>query len=191
MQQLFRLLIFLIFLNQTNMFRATNSTILRSTFWLYIQLLVQCTDTAANRYHRSAEEAVHCTKSCIYSQKVLLRMGEFVDRNMLVWFKKIKKINKRKTCCILLVVYIVVLMMHGHTNIKICLKLNHIHKHTKNEQSSLPGMWRHVHSEGALPPALRSETSAWSSSLRPWRWRGHYTSKGRHYIKNPQALNFY
>ena len=32
------------------MFRATNSLILRSTFGLYIQLLVQCsTDTAADR----------------------------------------------------------------------------------------------------------------------------------------------
>ena len=38
MQQLFR---FLIFLNQPYMFRATNSTILRSTFWLHIYLLVQ------------------------------------------------------------------------------------------------------------------------------------------------------
>ena len=40
-------------------------------------------------------------------------MGEFVARNMLGWFEKI---NKRKSCCILLVVYIVELMMHGHTN---------------------------------------------------------------------------
>ena len=42
-------------------------------------------------------------------------MGEFVAQNMLGWFKKI---NKRKSCCILLVIYIVELMMHGHTNIK-------------------------------------------------------------------------
>ena len=48
MQQLFRLLIFK---NKPYMFRATNSPILRSTFWLYIQLLVQCTDTAADRCH--------------------------------------------------------------------------------------------------------------------------------------------
>ena len=47
-QQLFRLLIFLI---QPYMFRATNSPIFRSTFWLYIQLLLQCTDTAAGRCH--------------------------------------------------------------------------------------------------------------------------------------------
>ena len=72
MQQLFRLLIFLI---QPYMFRATNSPILRNTFCLYIQLLAQCTDTAADRCHG-------CTKSCIYRQKVFLRMGEFVARNM-------------------------------------------------------------------------------------------------------------
>jgi hypothetical protein len=36
MQKLFRLLIFL---NEPYMFRATNSPILKSTFWLYIQLL--------------------------------------------------------------------------------------------------------------------------------------------------------
>ena len=30
----------------------------------------------------SAAISVHCTKSCIYSQKVLLRMGEFVARNI-------------------------------------------------------------------------------------------------------------
>ena len=39
-------------------------------------------------------------------KRVLLMMGEFVARNMLGW---IKKINKRKSCCILLVIYIVVL----------------------------------------------------------------------------------
>ena len=48
MQQIFRLLIFLI---QPYMFRATNSPILRSTFWLYTQLLVRSTETAADRCH--------------------------------------------------------------------------------------------------------------------------------------------
>ena len=57
----------LIFINQLYMFRATNSPILRSTFWLYIQLLVQCADIATGR-----PAAV----------SVLLRMGEFVARNM-------------------------------------------------------------------------------------------------------------
>ena len=32
--------------------------------------------------HWSAAVSVHCTKICIYSQKVFLRMGEFVARNM-------------------------------------------------------------------------------------------------------------
>ena len=42
-------------------------------------------------------------------------MGEFFARNMSGSFKKI---NKRKSCCILLVIYIVVLVMQGHTGIK-------------------------------------------------------------------------
>ena len=138
MQQPFRLLIVL---NQPYMFRATNSPILRSNFWLYIQLFyLQPTllPTAVNqqdatnvslinrfksalrvsgdKFAHPQEHyltvysfwynaptllptvvSVHCTKNCRYSQKVLLRMGEF------------KKINKRKSCCILLVVYIVCL----------------------------------------------------------------------------------
>ena len=40
---------FINLLNQPYMFRTTDSPILRSNFWLYIQLLVQCTDTAADR----------------------------------------------------------------------------------------------------------------------------------------------
>ena len=38
--------------------------------------------TAFSTMHRSAAVSVHCIKSCIYCQKVLLRMGEFVARNM-------------------------------------------------------------------------------------------------------------
>jgi len=46
--------------------------------------------------HRSAPMSVHCTESCIYSQKVLRRMGEFVARNMYSIFKQINKnIDKR------------------------------------------------------------------------------------------------
>ena len=71
MQQMFRLLIFLI---QPYMFRASNFPILRSTFRLYIQLSVQCTDTAVDRCIEP--KAVYALK------KVLLRMGEFDARNM-------------------------------------------------------------------------------------------------------------
>jgi len=50
MQQLFRSLIILI---QPYMLRGRNSLILRSTIGLYrlVQLLVECTDTAADRCH--------------------------------------------------------------------------------------------------------------------------------------------
>ena len=60
------------------MFRATNSPILRSTFGLYTQLLVQCTDTAADR------QQCRCIVSkAVYTiKKALLEMGEFVARNM-------------------------------------------------------------------------------------------------------------
>jgi len=135
-QQVATIFSFINLLIQPYMFRVTNSPILRSTFWLYIQLLVQCTDTASDRCHGwdnqqdvtnfslidlfnsalhiSGDKFAHpqehflivytafgkthrlccrpvpwhrsvlvpCTKSCIYSQKVLLRMGEFVARNM-------------------------------------------------------------------------------------------------------------
>jgi hypothetical protein len=47
---------------------------------------------------------LHCNKSCICSQRVLLSMGEFVARNMWGWFKKI---NELKRCCISLVANIV------------------------------------------------------------------------------------
>ena len=71
-------------------------------------------------WHQSAAVSVCCTKSCTYSQKVLLGMDEFVAWIMKGWFKKI---NKRKSCCILLVSYMVVLVTHRHTNIKYCLVL--------------------------------------------------------------------
>jgi len=52
--------------------------------------------TPSQPCHRSAAISVNCTKSCIYSQKVLLRMGEFVARNMQNCIKKINEmINKR------------------------------------------------------------------------------------------------
>ena len=114
MQQLFRLLI--LFLNQPYIIRATNSPILRSTLWLPIQLLVQCTDTAADQCHdwygtplssiltvAPVGSSIGSLHQMLYMQsKMLLRMGEFVVRNILGWFKKV---NKRQSCCILLVVY--------------------------------------------------------------------------------------
>ena len=63
-----------------------------ATIFLLLISLIQpymfrATNTAFGTMHRhcsrSAAVSLHCTKSCIYSQKVLLRMGEFVARNML------------------------------------------------------------------------------------------------------------
>ena len=52
----------LISLIQPYTFRAKNSPIIRSTFWLYTKLLVQCTDTAADRC--IITKAVHTVKNC-------------------------------------------------------------------------------------------------------------------------------
>jgi len=68
--------------------------------------------------HLSVAVSVRCSNSCICSQNELLRMGEFVARNMYGCFEKINKRLIKKNVCILLVVYIIVLVTHGHTNIK-------------------------------------------------------------------------
>jgi len=80
MQKIYNLLILLI---QPYKFRATNSPILRSAFWLYIQLLIQCTDTAADRYHVSTgRQLCRCIipKAVYRVKKVLLRLSEFLAR---------------------------------------------------------------------------------------------------------------
>ena len=87
-------------------------------FWLYIQLLVQCTDTAADRCHvalvGSSVGALY-QKLYIQSKKRSWRWENLSPETCRAEFKKF---NKRKTCCILLVVYIIVLVMKGHTNIE-------------------------------------------------------------------------
>ena len=40
------------------------------------------TSVPSQPWHRSAAVLMHCTKSCIYSQKLLLRMGESFTQNM-------------------------------------------------------------------------------------------------------------
>jgi hypothetical protein len=49
-------------------FRATNSPILRSIFWLYIQFLVQCTDTAADRCYGATLAPVGSTVGVLYQK---------------------------------------------------------------------------------------------------------------------------
>ena len=70
--------------NLLYMFRATNSPIFRSTFWLYIQLLVQCTDIVADQCHRS--EAISVQSKSAPEDGWVCR-PEHVEQ--------IKKINKR------------------------------------------------------------------------------------------------
>ena len=77
-------------------------------FWLYIQILVQCTDIAADRW------PVHCTKICIYSQKCSWGWAILSPETCVADLKR--SINGN--CCILLIAYIVILMIHGLTNVK-------------------------------------------------------------------------
>ena len=70
----------------------------------------------SNRWHRSAAGAVQYTKICTHSQKLPLKMGEFVARNMLGCFKKINKLKK--------LLHLVGCLRHStsdtrHTNVKI------------------------------------------------------------------------
>ena len=72
--------------------------------YIYINTHTKCTDIAADW---SAAISVLCTKNCIYSQKVLLRMGELSPETCRADLKR--SING--ICCILLVAYIVVLIL--------------------------------------------------------------------------------
>ena len=87
----------LIFLNQLYMFQATNLPILTSTFWLYIQLLVQCTDIVADRC--IVPIAVYTVKKCSWGWASLSPETCRADL----------KISIKGTCSILLVAYNVIL----------------------------------------------------------------------------------
>ena len=103
---------------------------------------------------------LHCTKSCTYSQKELLRMGKFAARNKQGW---IKKTNKRKHCCISLVAYIVVLRMQGHTNLKVPL----IVKFKMNGNSALTRFAIEVW----LTPRLQKDLLyKFVCSISVWQW---------------------
>ena len=70
-------------------------------FWLYIELLVQCTDTAADRCHCWDGTDFHLNRGCIVPQAVthsivFLKMGEIIARNMSSWLELL--INRY--CCI-------------------------------------------------------------------------------------------
>ena len=93
---------------------------------LYIQLLVHCTDTAADRchgwggtpsqlWHRLTAVSVHCTKSCIYNQKEC----SWGWANLLpeTCRADLKRLINEKVVASCWLVVCVVLMMHGHKNI--------------------------------------------------------------------------
>ena len=109
---------------------TTNSPILRSTFWLYIQLLVQCTDTAADRCYswdgtasRSISTVAPVSSSVGALYQKLHMKSKIAPEDRRICRPKsctadLKRLIERKSCCILLVAYIIVLVMYGHTNIR-------------------------------------------------------------------------
>ena len=93
MQQLFGLLIFL---NQPYMFRATDSPILRSTFDCIYSFW----------YNKPVGRIVGALCQKLYKQsKVLLRMGEYVARNMQGWFKRLINETVVASCWLLTSLY--------------------------------------------------------------------------------------
>ena len=113
----------LIYLNLLYMFRATNSPILRSTFWLYIQLwynapILLPTDDKVPSQHRLAAISVHCTKAVYTVKNCFWRWVNLLPETCTADSNRSIKRSINKNCCILLVTYIIVLMMHGLTNIK-------------------------------------------------------------------------
>ena len=151
------------------MFRATNSPNIRSNFWMYIQLLAQCIDTAADRC--IVPKAVYAVKKCSWGwanlspEKWRANLTRLINENLLQqhvnWMprNRLPRVMKHYSptgrrnhgrplkrllvtwdrngstsgpspwqiwwwwwwwwgCCIWLVTYFVVLVMHGHTNIK-------------------------------------------------------------------------
>ena len=91
------------------MFRATNSPILRSIFWLYIQLLLRL---RWNWNSSISTVAPVCSSVGAFYQKLyILVQSKSAPEDGRICRPKhvgIKKISKRKSCCILLVICTVV-----------------------------------------------------------------------------------
>ena len=112
------------------MFRATNSPIIRSTFWLHIQLLYNAPTLLSTGVAVEMERHFHLNRGtgrqncwCIVPNAVY-RVKKWsrgwANLSPETCRAELKRLIKWKSCCILLVVYIVVLVMHAHTNIKFC-----------------------------------------------------------------------
>ena len=78
------------------------------------------TDIAADRWpcHRSVAISVRCNQSCIYRQKCSWRWASLSPETCRADSNRSIKRSINKNCCIVLVAHIVVLMMHGLTNVK-------------------------------------------------------------------------
>ena len=98
------------FLNQPYMFRATNSLILRTTFWLYIQMEL----TFRLNRGTGRQECRCIVPKAVYT--VLKYSWGWANLSPETCTADLKTTNKRKSCCISLVAYIAVLEIQGHTN---------------------------------------------------------------------------
>jgi len=117
----------LIYLNLLYMSLATNSPICRSTFdclysfgamHRYCCQLVRGLSSIWNlSLVGSNISALY--QSCIYSQKCSWRWANLLPETYRADSNRSIKRSINKNCCILLVAYIIVLMMHGLTDVKI------------------------------------------------------------------------
>jgi hypothetical protein len=98
------------------MFRTTNSLILRSTFWLYTHLLVQCTDTAADRWHGLDGKEFHLNRATGRQQCRCIVPKAVYTVSTFSWgwanlSPETCRVNLKRSikgiCCILLVAYII------------------------------------------------------------------------------------
>jgi len=89
---------------------------------VHTALVVQCTDIAADRWHRRAAISAHCTtavctvKKCSWSWASLSPEICRADSN-----RSIKR-SINEDCCILLVAFIVVQLTYGLTNVNVPLR---------------------------------------------------------------------
>ena len=119
------------------MLRATNSPILRSTFWLNIQLLLQCTDTAADRCTGRQQCRCIVIKAVFTVKKYSCGWANLSPETCRV---ELKKINKGKSCCSLLVIYIVVLEWWAATQTSRFHKNSYCHKSPTGIKESEDGV---------------------------------------------------
>ena len=135
-------------LNQLYMFRATKTRQSSgSLLWLCC--------------HRSAAISVHCTESCKHSQECswgwTSLSPETCRADLERWINGI--------CCIVLVAYVIILMMHGITNIKYFEIVPKYRVHRNKSHF----WWRHC--SGCGGDTVMGVVSLISCGLVIFRWR--------------------